>query len=72
MPYDELCLFMKERYEYNIIQGAYIGYINDKQFFIQLSECDKEYYKITYTRGWFSAAFTVYVVSIWERNWQGL
>lgn len=51
MSYDELCLFMKERYEYNIIHGAYIGYINDKQFFIQLSEYDKEYYKITYTKG---------------------
>ena len=51
IPYDELCLFMKERYEYNIIREAYIGYINDKQFFIQLSEYDREYYKITYTRG---------------------
>lgn len=49
--YDELRLFMKERYEYNIIRGAYVGYINDKKLFIQLSEYDREYYKITYTRG---------------------
>lgn len=44
--------FMRERYTYNVVRGAYIGYMDGHIFFIELSEYDEKYHKITYTQNW--------------------